>query len=989
MIKNDDKKSNSGGGSDGTPLRKSATNHPHRLARQGSTPKLQSLTQKLWESSENDDDESSPRQVGQHQISHESVPISIQDQNSQKRILDLEEQLKMLPNQEKEKAILWAVLASNLPDDKSSLQKEFVKHVEYTLAQTRNEATNFSGFQALSMCTRDRLIERWKDTSLFFQQNQVKKVNYLSLEFLLGRSLQNGLVALGLDGKYADSLMELGYKIEDLYDEERDAGLGNGGLGRLAACFMDSLATCNLPGYGYGLRYKFGMFYQAIIEGEQVELPDYWLNYGSPWEIERLDVTYHIGFCGKVTMENGRHKWEPSEQMLAVAYDYPIPGFKTYNTVSIRLWSSKPSDEFNLESFNKGDYLGSIEEKQKSENITAVLYPNDNTMAGKELRLKQQYLFVSATIQDIISQFLQTGKDLKEFSNSNAIQLNDTHPTLGIPELMRILMDVHFLTWDDAWSITTKTFAYTNHTVLPEALERWSVDLLTRLLPRHIQIIYEINERFLRQVEKLWPGDMEKRRQLSIIDESHGRTIKMAFLAIIGSQAVNGVAELHSELVKHSVFPDFYSMWPEKFQNKTNGVTPRRWIHQANPHLSQLFTQKLNSSRWLTQLDMISDLQRFVDDTGFQKEWMQIKKINKIRLAKYIEEHCQIKVSADILFDCQVKRFHEYKRQLLNILGVIHRYLEMKSKPQERKYPRVVIFAGKAAPGYYMAKLIIKLINSVANVINNDHEVNNYLKIVFIPNYAVSNAEIIIPASDLSQHISTAGTEASGTSNMKFSMNGGLIIGTLDGANIEIREEICKENMYIFGAQTPEVESIKKKIREGTFTPDKRWVQVLTAIKEGKFGNVKEFQPIIDSISHGNDHYILSYDFPSYLDIQQQIDKDYYHQDKSIWSKKSIMASIRCGKFSSDRTIREYAKQIWDIKELQRPGPVHVPQDITQGLIKSKSPVGSPHDSFISMERLSPYPGVSPSNHTSNTSSKDESNLLKPKQVIKGFNPSN
>ncbi|KAM9994697.1 hypothetical protein ACTFIY_000893 [Dictyostelium cf. discoideum] len=961
----------------------SATSHPPRS---NSNPKLVAKhQQQIYEESRN-----KRNQEQQNQQQQQQQPQQKQTSNQSEDPATQLSSLKFESDKEKEQALLWAFLASYLPDDKSSLQKEFVKHVEYTLAQTKSECTDFSSFQALSYCTRDRLIERWKDTKLFFKQKNVKQVNYMSLEFLLGRSLQNSLSALGLVGKYSDALMDLGFKLEDLYDEERDAGLGNGGLGRLAACFMDSLATCNFPGYGYGLRYKFGMFYQTLVDGEQVELPDYWLNYGSPWEIERLDVSYPINFYGKVSEvedENGKKvmKWDQGEQMLAVAYDYPIPGFKTYNTVAIRLWSSKPSDEFNLDSFNRGDYLGAIEEKEKSENITNVLYPNDNTMQGKELRLKQQYLFVSATIQDIISQFKETGKPFSEFHNFHAIQLNDTHPTLGIPELMRILIDEEKKSWDEAWDITTKTFSYTNHTVLPEALEKWSVSMVENVLPRHIMIIYEINERFLKLVDQKWPGDMSKRRALSIIDESDGKFIRMAFLAIVGSHTINGVAYLHSELVKHDVFPLFYEIWPKKFQNKTNGVTPRRWIQQSNPQLAELITRSLNSDRWLVNLDIIKDLVHLADNSSFQKEWMEIKRNNKIRLAKYIEKKCDIQVNVDVLFDVQVKRFHEYKRQLLNILSVINRYLDIKEG--KKVAPRVVIFGGKAAPGYYMAKLIIKLINSVADVVNNDPKVGDLLKIVFIPNYCVSNAEIIIPASDISQHISTAGTEASGTSNMKFSMNGGLIIGTLDGANIEIRDAIGHENMYIFGARSEEVNKVKKIIHDGKFTPDARWARVLTAIKEDSFGPHEQFQDIINSVSGGNDHYILSYDFGSYLDIQNSIDQDF--KDRAKWAKKSIMASVCCGKFSSDRTIKEYAQQIWGIEEWKRPGPVPVSNEEARSLLVPP-PSGSPNDiNAISIERLSPLTFVKQTSASplSVISGGDKTNnTLKPKQTTKGFN---
>eukprot|EP01133_Synstelium_polycarpum_P009863 gene9863-11526_t len=898
-------------------------------------------------------------------------------------------------DEEKNRALLWAFLASCLPEDKTSLQKEFVRHVEYTLAQTRTECKDFSSFQALALCTKDRLIERWKDTRLYFKQNGVKQVNYLSLEFLLGRSLQNGLVALGLVGKYSEALMELGLHLENLFDEERDAGLGNGGLGRLAACFMDSLATMDYPACGYGLRYTYGMFFQDLVNGEQVELPDYWLNYGSPWEIERLDLSYPVCFYGQVEEvidDNGvkRLTWEEGEKVIAVAYDYPIPGFNTFNTINIRLWSSKPSDQFDLASFNQGDYLGSIEEKQRCENITNVLYPNDNTMAGKELRLKQQYLFVCATLQDIVSQFKDTGKPFSEFPSLHAIQLNDTHPTLGIPELLRILIDNENLSWEQAWDITTKTFSYTNHTVLPEALERWNVALVEHLLPRHIRIIYEINERFLQVVEQRWPGDLEKRRSLSIIDESD-RTIRMAYLAIVGSHTINGVAFLHSELLKSGIFSNFYELWPDKFDNMTNGVTPRRWVHQCNPRLSDLITKSLNSARWISNFEIISGLKKYANDSGFQRQWMEIKLSNKVRLAEYIEKQCGVKVSVEALFDIQVKRFHEYKRQLLNILGVIHRYSEIKAG--KRVEPRVIVFGGKAAPGYYMAKLIIKLINNVAKVVNEDPQVGDLLKIVFIPNYCVSNAEILIPASDISQHISTAGTEASGTSNMKFAMNGGLIIGTLDGANIEIRESIGEENMFIFGAKTEEVDGARKQIHEGTFKPCQEWTSVITSIKEERFGPLEKYQPILDSITEGKDHYILSYDFKSYIDVQHKIDEAY--QDKPRWAKMSILSTAGCGKFSSDRTIKEYAEKIWNIDQCRRPGPLNVTNAEARTLVPTgKSPaVGSPLDvNSISIERLSPLTMFKPTDNSplvvvnKNDAKQVAGESSKPSTTVKGFN---
>jgi starch phosphorylase len=678
---------------------------------------------------------------------------------------------------------------------------------------------------------RDRVIERWKDTDLFFQQQNVKRVNYLSLEFLLGRSLQNAMSNLGLNDVFRRALYELGIKMEELYDEEHDAGLGNGGLGRLAACFLDSMATMNYPGWGYGLRYNYGMFEQKIKNGYQVELPDYWLIAGNPWEIERNDVMYTVRMYGHVSemtapvppkieshedeLDLKKYHWEGGELVVAVAYDVPVPGFNTFNTINLRLWSSRPSNEFDLDHFNQGDYFKAIEGKQRSETICSVLYPNDNTYTGKELRLKQQYFFVSATIQDILYRFKQTKKPLDEFPNFNSIQLNDTHPTLGIAELMRILIDEEGLKWKQAWGITQRTFSYTNHTVMPEALEKWSVSLMERLLPRHMKLIYDINHYWLRVVEKRWPGDIGKLKALSIIEEEPEKKVRMAHLAIVVSHTVNGVAALHTDLLVQQVFPEFNQMFPNKFVNVTNGVTPRRWVAQSNPMLSALISKFLKTEEWKTNLSLLAGLRKYADDAALQKEWAKVKRKNKKRLVKYIREKLGVRITEDALFDVQIKRFHEYKRQLLLILGTLWRYRQIKGMSDEEKadvVPRVVIFGGKAAPGYYMAKLIIKLINTAAEVINNDPDVGDLLKLVFVPNYCVSLAELLIPATDLSEQISTAGHEASGTSNMKFAMNGALTIGTMDGANIEIREEVGPENIFIFGALTPDVPKLRKAV---------------------------------------------------------------------------------------------------------------------------------------------------------------------------------
>jgi len=801
---------------------------------------------------------------------------------------------------------------------------------------------------------------------MYFRQLGVKRVYYLSLEYLLGRSLQNAMSNLGLNNQFIRGLRNLGIQIEELYEQETDAGLGNGGLGRLAACFLDSLATMNYPAWGYGLRYKYGMFHQALKDGYQVEMPDYWLSVGNAWEIERFDVQYSVCFGGKSTeiiRPDGitiKHTWEYNEEVVAVAYDVPVPGYSTYNTLNMRLWSSKPSNEFDFMSFNQGDYIKAVEQKQKSETITSVLYPNDNTTGGKELRVKQQYFFVSATLQDIMRRFKQTKRPFSSFSDLVAIQLNDTHPALAIAELMRLFVDEEGLPWEKAWELSTKTFSYTNHTVLPEALEKWSVDLFTNLLPRHIKIIYQINHNFLELVKTKWPGDLDRMGRMSLIQENP-KMVRMANLAIVGCQCINGVAELHSELIRTNVFPDFYELWPSKFKNVTNGVTPRRWVHQSNHGLSDIITRFLRTDAWLTDLYLLRELRDYADDPMLQKKWSKIKKKNKVRLAQWIEEKLAIQVSPNSLFDVQVKRFHEYKRQLLNILGVCYRYRQLKGLSDEERadvVSKVMLFGGKAAPGYHMAKRIIKLINNVAQVVNSDPEIGDLLKVVFLPNYCVSLAEIIIPASDISQHISTAGMEASGTSNMKFAMNGGLIIGTLDGANIEIKQEIGEDNMFICGIKADNVEAMRKQVRDQTFVPDKRWTEVINLIEQGTFGNFPEQHILLNSLKNGNDYYLLSVDFASYLEANERIDTAF--KDKKKWNKMSILSTAGMGKFSSDRSIRDYANNIWKLKPCKRPGPVPVSTEkmadaglVPQGV--SPSPIGSPFSSSeVALERLTP-----------------------------------
>lgn len=816
---------------------------------------------------------------------------------------------------------LWKSLALEDPVDIRSLQKSFCRHAVKTLARGVYNMDDLAGYQSLAYSIRDRLLDEWNLTQNHYTQQDAKRVYYLSLEFLLGRSMDNAMLNLRLKEQYRAAVEGLGFRVEDLIQQEVDAALGNGGLGRLAACYMDSMATLNLPAWGYGLRYQYGIFQQRIVDGYQTEFPDYWLNFGNAWEIQRLDVSYEVRFRGtvsKYTDKNGstRYSWEGGEKVMAIAYDYPVPGFSTKNTINIRLWSSKPKREFDFASFNEGNYDKAVEEQKQAENISSVLYPNDNHMVGKILRLKQQYFFVCATLQDIIRRFKKSGRPWAEFSRQVSIQLNDTHPTLGIVELQRILVDDEALQWDEAWSIVTRTFSFTNHTVLPEALEKWSVPLLMELLPRHLQIIFDINLYFLQAVEKKFPGDRDRLRRISIIEEGQPQLIRMASLAIVGSHTVNGVAALHSFLLKETIFKDYVDFFgTEKFINITNGITPRRWLLQTNPRLSALIERKLKSNSFLTDLSQLRDLLKFQSDPEVQREWMSIKLANKERLAKYIHQVCGVEVNPKALFDVQCKRLHEYKRQFMNILGVIYRYNALANMSKEelsRQVPRVVIFSGKSAPGYYIAKLVIKLINSVAEKVNNDPKVGNLLKVVFIPNYNVSLAEVIIPSSDISQHISTAGTEASGTSNMKFVLNGGLILGTVDGANIEIAEEIGEENIWLFGTLASQVDDLRHEQRYHNLKMDPKLRSVLDAISGGMFGEPKIFEPLLATILFNGDYYLISKDFQSYLETQDKVDEAF--KDEASWAARSIRACAGMGKFSSDRSIQEYAEKIWHVK---------------------------------------------------------------------------
>ncbi|KAG0268038.1 Non-essential glycogen phosphorylase [Actinomortierella ambigua] len=821
----------------------------------------------------------------------------------------------------KETIDLWNRLYKKDAADIETIQKSIVHHVTTTLARAAYNMDNFTAYQAVALSARDRLIAQWNETQGQLSKADPKRVYYLSLEFLLGRSMDNALLNLGLKDVYAKGIGQLGFRMEDVVESESDAALGNGNLGRLAACYMDSLATLEYPAWGYGLRYNYGIFQQRIIEGYQAEFPDYWLNFDNPWELPRLDISIPIYFAGHVHSfqdEYGvtRHKWVPGQSVQAIAYDVPIPGYDTENCNNIRLWRSKPTRVFDLTSFNEGNYEKSVEDATQAEKITSVLYPNDNTMAGKELRLKQQYFWTAASLHDIVRRFKKSQRDWSDFPEQVAIQLNDTHPTLAIVELQRILVDEEQLNWDDAWEIVTRTFAFTNHTVLPEAMEKWSVPMFEYLLPRHLQIVFDINLFFLQKVEKRFPNDRELLKRMSIIEEAQPQQIRMAHLAVVGSHKVNGVAALHSNLIRDTIFKDFVEYYgSDKFVNVTNGITSRRWLNQANHKLSELITETLGSDAWIKDLDLLKGLNKKVDDKVFQKKWMAIKRANKVRLAELIKERCGIEVSPDALFDVQVKRIHEYKRQFMNILAVIHRYRTIKSLTPAQKanvQPRVVIFGGKAAPGYYVAKLVIKLINSVANVVNQDPAVGDLLKVVFIPDYNVSLAEVIVPASDISQHISTAGTEASGTSNMKFVLNGGLILGTMDGANIEILEEIGEDNIFIFGCLAHEVEDLRYAQRYRGVPMDPALQGVLAAIEKGTFEDPKIFQPLISTLTIGKDYYLISADFASYLRANQAVDAAYKDQDE--WVKKSIRCTANMGKFSSDRSVKEYADNIWHIK---------------------------------------------------------------------------
>ncbi len=806
------------------------------------------------------------------------------------------------------------------------IKQALQNHLIFSCFKTDKVATPRDWYTTAAFTVRDHVVERWVRTSASYYDHDPKRVYYLSLEFLIGRMLTNAALNLGIKDELSDGLSALGQSMEAVAEIESDAALGNGGLGRLAACFLDSMATMDIPAAGYGIRYEYGMFKQSIENGQQVENPDNWLRFQNVWEFQRPEATYEIKFYGHVLQVNDehgiKHHWVKAQHVVAMAYDIPVPGYGTDTVNNLRLWSAKATKDFDLRQFNDGNYEQSVEQRTDSETISKVLYPNDASASGRELRLKQQYFFVSASIQDILRRFtttrdVKTQKDWSDLPNKIAIQLNDTHPAIGVAEMMHQLVDIHDLEWNFAWGLVVKIFAYTNHTLMPEALETWSVELFGCLLPRHLEIIYEINKQFITMVNHKFPGDADLVQRVSIIDESHGRRVRMAHLAVVGSHTVNGVAALHSELLKTTLFADFNKIYPNKLTNVTNGITPRRWLNQANPELTKLIATAIGEG-FQKDLAQIVKLTPLADDKEFRKAFRAVKHANKLRLAQKIEAITGVKLNPNSLFDVQIKRIHEYKRQLLNVLHVITLYNRIRHG-EPNITPRTVIFGGKAAPGYWMAKQIIRLINDVAAIVNADPIVGDQLKVVFYPNYEVSAAEILFPGSDLSEQISTAGTEASGTGNMKMALNGALTIGTLDGANVEIKEEVGDDNIFIFGLTTPEV----AKMKAGGYNPRDYYNQNL-ALKEvvdmigSGFFSLEEpnrYQAIVDNLLNNGDNYLLMADYASYIACQDEVAKIYHNQEE--WSRRAILNVARMAKFSSDRTIGEYANNIWQVQSMK------------------------------------------------------------------------
>jgi starch phosphorylase len=813
---------------------------------------------------------------------------------------------------------------ASLGTDRAAIERSFIRYLKCALGKRWSESTDLDRLVSLSLTVRDRLVERMLRTDQETRAADRKQVYYLSMEFLVGRLLGNNLINLGIRDTAREILSDLGVQLDDVLEEEPDAGLGNGGLGRLAACFLDSLATLGLPGHGYGLRYEYGMFEQRIVNGFQVEEPDHWLRYGNPWEVVRPDDTVTVRFFGRLEDDvdaRGRYRprWVGGETVLGVPYDMPVVGYGGKTVNRLRLWAGKASNELDLARFNRGDYVGAVEDKALSETVSKILYPSDSVRSGQELRLKQEYFFVACAVQDIVRRYKRERPGdpyLLEFADKVAIQLNDTHPALAIPELMRVLLDEEGLDWEEAWRTTTRTFGYTNHTLMPEALESWPIEMVSRFLPRHLMIIYEINEWLLAEVKRRWPNDPARLRRMSLIQEGTEQRARMANLAIAGSHAVNGVSALHSRLVTTDLVPDFAELWPERFSNKTNGVTPRRWLLAANPELSALITSRIGDG-WVTDLEQLARLEPSADDFELQSEFLAVKRRKKEQLAAIVRRECGLVVEPDSLFDVQVKRLHEYKRQLLNALHILVLYQRIKARPADYVQPRTFVFAAKAAPGYQMAKLIIRLLTRLGEVVNTDPDCRGRLSVVFVPNYRVSLAEKIIPAADLSEQISTAGHEASGTGNMKFQMNGALTIGTLDGANVEILEQVGPEHIFIFGLRTEEVQAMRAA---GSYHPAEvagRHPEVRQAVDAlrsdwlggGGGGNV--FAPIYEALMPQGDRYFVLADLPAYAAAQAHAVQRY--ADRHDWARSALLNIARSGFFSSDRTITEYARGIWGI----------------------------------------------------------------------------
>jgi len=804
----------------------------------------------------------------------------------------------------------------HLDNTVAALRKSIADRLVYSVGKDVRSATRRDWLFALFHAVRDRTMDRWRESLAVAQDSDAKRVYYLSLEYLTGRALTNALLAVGIHDAAREACTQLGADFDALIDLESDAGLGNGGLGRLAACFLDSMATLGIPGMGYGIRYDYGMFSQRIVDGRQVEEPDYWLVNGNPWEFRRPEFSYPVKFGGRLVQEGDHVRWVDTDDVIATAYDSGVPGHELTSVATLRLWTARATGGINLDAFNKGDYMRAVEAKNQSENVSRVLYPDDSTDHGKELRLHQEFFFVSASLQDILRRYLKQHGSFDQLADKVAIHLNDTHPALAVPELMRLLVDEHQLEWDTAWDLCQRVFSYTNHTLMQEALETWPVDMLGRLLPRHLRIIYDLNARFLSEVHDRFPGDNDLLRRISLIDERGQRRVRMAWLSVVASHKINGVSALHSQLMVDTIFADFARLWPERFCNKTNGITPRRWLSQANRPLSALIDARIGTG-WRRQLDELACLRAFADDAEFQNAFRLAKTQNKRRLAERIAQETGIVVNPDSLFDVQIKRMHEYKRQLLNVLHVVTRYQQILAHPNANWMPRTVIFGGKAASAYYMAKLVIKLINDVARTINHDKRVGDRLKVVFLPNYRVSLAEVIIPAADLSEQISTAGTEASGTGNMKFALNGALTIGTWDGANIEIAENVGLENIFVFGLRTEQVAAL----RASGYNPRRYYENnfdlksAIDRIAEGAFSpeDPGRFHDITRTLLE-SDYYLLLADYADYVATQLKVD-DLYRRPTE-WSRKAILNVAGMGPFSSDRTIREYAEDIWGVKPL-------------------------------------------------------------------------